>query len=231
MKWVWITLAHCVVASVGLLVFVYSGFYNVAATVPHATPVYWLLSTMTERSIHTRADRVTPPNPDGEDSLRIGLEHYNAMCIMCHGAPGREPAELAAGLYPSPPNLATEPMDLSSPELYWVIKNGIKMTGMPAFGPTHSDDVIWAMASVVEKLPEWSPEEYERQLESVGLKVSELSDGHEAEEHDHGERTHEHQGDFDESATANTVPEGESEENGTVTENTGDEHSHESHTH
>ncbi len=177
----------CIVVVLGLVVFVYSGVYNIAATSHHTAPVYWMVNTMTDRSIESHAQGITAPNLEGDDTLRLGLEHYNEMCVTCHGAPGVSPAELASGMYPLPPILSAEPTDMTSSELYWVIKNGIKMTGMPAFGPTHSDDKIWAMVSVVEKLPQWSPEEFAQQVKSVGLEMPQTGDEDESAEHHHDE--------------------------------------------
>jgi mono/diheme cytochrome c family protein len=190
MKKVWIGFALCALFLVGSLLFVYSGVYNVAATESHTAPVFWMLSTMTERSIEAHASGITPPELSDENTLNVGLEHYNAMCITCHGAPGMAPAELASGLYPPPPNLAAGSTEMTSSELYWVIKNGIKMTGMPSFGPTHSDDQIWAMVSAVENLPQWSPEEYEQRVKSLGLDLPPSDHEHESTGHDRGEHEH-----------------------------------------
>ena len=64
------------------------------------------------------------------------------MCVVCHGAPGKEPSYIRQGLRPEPPNLAESSKRWGGAELFWIIKNGIKMTGMPAFGPTHQDEEI-----------------------------------------------------------------------------------------
>jgi mono/diheme cytochrome c family protein len=215
MKKVWIGLALCTLFLAGLLLFVYSGVYNVAATASHTAPVFWMLSTMTERSIEAHASGITPPELSDENTLKVGLEHYNAMCITCHGAPGMAPAELASGLYPPPPNLAAESTKMTSSELYWVIKNGIKMTGMPAFGPTHSDDEVWAMVSAVERLPQWSPEEYEQRVRSLGLDLPPSDHEHESTGHDRGEHEHGNNGEPAGAEETNHDREEEHHESGT----------------
>ena len=75
------------------------------------------------------------------------------MCEECHGAPGVERSEMGKGLYPRGPKLLWAAKEDSPSELFWITKNGIKMTGMPAFGPTHSDEEIWAIVAFVKKLP------------------------------------------------------------------------------
>lgn len=90
-----------------------------------------------------------------------GFIHYNEMCVSCHGAPGLNPEELARGLYPTPPKFYKS-NDMPDPdEAFWIIKNGIKMSGMPAYGPTHDDQKILAITDfLLNKMDKMSPEEY-----------------------------------------------------------------------
>ena len=163
--------------------FIYSGTYNVAATSEDSTVMHWLLETTRDQSIERRAEGVIPPaegvltNPQ---TLRVGFEHYNEMCVVCHGAPGVNPGEAREGLNPKPPLLAKVAKDSSTQELFWVIKHGIKMTGMPAWGPTHSDDKIWAMVAFVKTLPGLSPAQYKAMQQQA-----EASDHHHDDDHAH----------------------------------------------
>jgi len=147
----------------GCGLFVFNGTYNVAATSRDSGFMHWLLVTTREQSIERRAINVIPPNEsvlNDPKTLRTGFEHYNEMCVGCHGAPGIEPGELREGLNPKPPILAKVSKQISIQELFWVIKHGIKMTGMPAWGPTHSDNKIWALVAFVKNLPNISPTQY-----------------------------------------------------------------------
>ena len=152
-----ITLA---VIAAAALAFMYSGIYNVAATAPHTGLTRWALHTIMERSVAARADRV--PDPPATDSVMLaeGFEHYHAMCVACHGAPGVERGELGRGMTPEPPDLAEEAEELGTKELFWITRNGIKVAGMPAFGPTHDDEQIWGIVAFLERLPEMSPADY-----------------------------------------------------------------------
>jgi mono/diheme cytochrome c family protein len=144
----------------GLLFLVYSGEYNVAASKPHYSMVGWALETAMERSVRDHADEIRVPPLSDPELLRTGFEHFQAMCVTCHGAPGKERSEIGKGLTPSPPELAKEVREWSPAELFWIVKHGIKMSGMPAFGPTHDDRTIWGIVALLQRLPETTPEQY-----------------------------------------------------------------------
>jgi len=172
-------------ATAGGIYCIYSGSVDVAADGKELPVLRWVLETTRERSIERRADRVEPISGsvlNNPETIRAGFGHYDEMCVVCHGAPGVEPGEARDGLNPKPPLLAEEAEDLSDRELFWVIKHGIRMTGMPAWGPTHSDDKIWAMVAFVKRLPALSAEEYRamQQQESGSGAVPH------AHGHDHG---------------------------------------------
>ena len=170
-----------IATAVSVVVFVYSGLADVAATSNHWPLTRWILSTTMASSVKAHARGITPPpGLDGADHVHEGAEAYDAMCVSCHGAPGREPGVVGKGLNPKPPDLSKEADDWSAEEVFWVTKNGIRMTGMPAFGPTHSDDELWDLVALVKRLPHMSTAEYRALLIS-----------HEGDEHGH-RHSHEH---------------------------------------
>lgn len=186
MKQVLLTLLCLLILAVAVLLAVaYGGFVDVAATTAHSDAVEWLLVTTRDRSIDARAERLEVPPLDDPRMLRTGLVHYHAMCVACHGAPGVDPAELARGLNPMPPDLYSE--EESAAEIFWVVKNGIRMTGMPAFGPTHSDEELWALTAFARRLPDLSADDYAQMVADAGLEPAGAAGGHEhADGHDHG---------------------------------------------
>ena len=167
----------------GGVLFIYSGAYDVAASSPDSAFTRWLFATTREHSIESRADDVVPP-PDSvlndPQTLLSGFAHYNEMCVVCHGAPGVEPGEARAGLNPKPPLLAEVADKIPTREMFWVIKHGINMTGMPAWGPTHDDNKIWAMVAFAETLPSLSAAQYQ----AMQRKAEATEDEHE-DEHEH----------------------------------------------
>lgn len=138
------------------------GIYNIAADAPHTRVVYSLLESLRDRSIVVHAGGITPPaNLASPQRVAAGAGLYAEMCSGCHLGPGVERSELSQGLYPQAPELA-KAQDLSAAEQFWVIKHGIKLSAMPAWGKTHSDPLIWDMVAFVRRLPGMSPEEYKR---------------------------------------------------------------------
>jgi len=174
------------VASLG---FMLSGVFNVAADDPHWAATRWLLEAARDRSIAARAGGITVPPLGDPKQIAIGAEHYSQMCAKCHLAPGTESSELRRGLYPPPPNLVEHASDLSPQETFWIIKHGLKMTGMPAWGATHDDGSIWAIVAFLHKLPELSPEAYRAIVgaQSADAHPHEHAQHHHADEAGHDE--------------------------------------------
>lgn len=149
---------------VGGVGFVYSGLYSVAATDRHWPITYWLLQTARMRSIEAHAAGITPPaGYDRPEQIVIGVDHFAAHCAVCHGAPGVPRGEIARRMYPLPPDLATAAKQYAPGELFWVLKHGIKMSGMPAWAD-HSDDELWATVGFLEHLPGMSEADYAKML-------------------------------------------------------------------
>lgn len=156
---------------VGMLV-VWSGAYNVAATVPHFGVTKWFFAVVRDQSIALRADTIEPPaglhaRLDKEQAVRS----FHDMCVGCHSAPGREPSFVREGLNPKPPRLSEERVQARSDgELFWIISHGIKMTGMPALRPTHDDDAIWELVAFIRELPKMEAKDYEALMAAAGIK-------------------------------------------------------------
>ena len=150
------------VLALAFFIYIKSGSYDVSQTVPHNDLTKWVIRTTKHNSIDNRLDSIVVPSNISDSSLVIeGFRHYRSMCVMCHGAPGVKPEEMALGLYPEPPLIYKHKRQEDPKEFFWIIKNGIKMTSMPAYGPTHADERIWALtAFVTGKLNKMTPEEY-----------------------------------------------------------------------
>jgi hypothetical protein len=133
--------------------FVYFGIYNIAADAPHTSVVHSLIESLRDRSIAVRARGITPPaDLNSPQRVAAGAGLYGEMCSSCHLGPGVERSELSQGLYPQAPDLA-KAQELSAGEQFWIIKHGVKLSAMPAWGKTHPDPLIWDMVSFVRRLP------------------------------------------------------------------------------
>lgn len=169
-----------VLVTVGAGAFIWSGAYNFAADDPHWPLTERLIETARDRSIEAQLSRITVPNLKDESLIRAGAGNYDAMCAECHLEPGEDHTELSVGLYPAPPNLGRDPVE-DPAEAFWIIKHGIKMTGMPAWGKSMDDGSIWGMVAFLRQLPGMTESRYEELVES--------SEGHshgsEDEQHEH----------------------------------------------
>ncbi len=177
----------------GAGLFLYSGVYDIGADAPHSRPVFTLMEMFRERAITAHAKGITVPPLDDPALLAEGAEHYAAMCSGCHLAPGKSNTELRAGLYPQPPNFS-EHARADAAEAFWVIKHGIKMTAMPAWGTSHTDQAIWGLVAFVRQLPELSPARYQQLTDASDNHAPHDAAAHEADgdehEHEHAHRDH-----------------------------------------
>jgi mono/diheme cytochrome c family protein len=216
-KAAWI-LAILVAASAAALGWAYSGQYNVAADAPHWDVTTRALAAIRERSIAVRAAGLRVPNLADPALISLGAEHYAGMCTGCHLAPGMGDNEMRQGLYPKPPNLS-ERQHRSPEETFWIIKHGLKMSGMPAWGVTHDDQAIWGLVAFVKQLPTMDAAAY-----------AAITDEGDDADHDHGEHDHDHRG-TDHDADSPATPAGATI---AATADSGHVHSHpdqESHDH
>ena len=160
-----------VVIAAVFMTYIYSGTYDISQLVPHNSITKWMINTTTHNSINKRLKGIQVPPMNDSAMLVEGFSHYNEMCVSCHGGPGVDPADLAKGLYPKPPKFYKSDDLPDTAEAFWIIKNGIKMTSMPAFGPTHSDEKIWAITDfLLNKLSKMSPGEYQSWIKKYSEK-------------------------------------------------------------
>ncbi len=184
-----------VLAVIGGFGFIYSGVYDVGASTPHWAVTRWVMDTARMHSIAAHASGIAvPAGLDDQSKILMGTDHFAAHCAVCHGAPGVPQGDIAKGLYPQPPNLARTVKAYSPAELFWVLKHGIKMTGMPAWSD-HGDDALWAIVAFLEKLPTMSEQDYAKLvMASMAMGGMDMGDHHQGdadsgsldEDHDQG---------------------------------------------
>lgn len=167
----------------GGLLYIYSGAYNVSATESHTRVGQWLLETVKTESIQAHAEPVTATVTPDSVMIQDGFHSFREMCVVCHGAPGVEPGWMGQGMRPDPPRLSQAVTKYSQGELRWILRNGIKMAGMPALAPTHSDRQIESLVAFIQRLPDISPKEYEALNQTAQQEGQDGSAGH---THDNG---------------------------------------------
>jgi mono/diheme cytochrome c family protein len=145
----------------GSAIYVWLGWYNVAATSSHWKPTAWVVQEVRDQSIAYYGQGIRGPSLLSPARISAGFEHFHETCRLCHGAPGFSPLEFAPTMNPKPPDLKwIKVQEKTDAELYWVVKNGVKMTGMPAFGSTHTEEQLWDIVAFLRQLPNLAPEDY-----------------------------------------------------------------------
>ena len=172
-----------VVLALSGFAFIHSGIYNVTAMEEQSALGNWALHTTMKSSVEARASELDVPSDlASEEMIRQGARAYDQLCVACHLKPGLEGTLLRQGLNPMPPSL-TEAGHFDPAEQFWIIKNGIKMTGMPAWGVTHDDEDLWEITAFIQRLPSLSESEYTRLTQPEQGMQAKADDGH---DHDHG---------------------------------------------
>jgi cytochrome c553 len=156
---------------VGAVLFAWSGIYNVAASRGHWSVVEWFLAFGMRNSVELRAMAIKAPPLTDAGLIRVGAGHFHGGCAFCHGAPGIPVSPIAQHMLPPPPDLATSMRAWTDPELFWIVKHGIKYTGMPGWVAPEREDEVWAVVAFLRELPKLSPENY-RELALGAVKLA-----------------------------------------------------------
>lgn len=144
----------------GAVAVVVTGSFNTAATVPPGKLEKQIAGYALDRSVAKRAPQRKNPFTATPEVIREALGEYREHCLLCHGAPGVDAGEIGSGLNPAPPDLTIPTVQARSDgELFWLTSEGIRMTGMPAFGPTESEEDIWKIVAFLRHLPELTDDE------------------------------------------------------------------------
>lgn len=142
-------------------VFVFSGLYNVAASARHFDISNALIRLTLRRSVEMRSLSVTPPGDLSDTRLaRLGARHFALGCAPCHASPVSAQSPVAAGMYPAPPLLTEAVETWRTEELFWIVRHGLKFTGMPSWPAEERGDEIWALVAFLERLPGMSERDY-----------------------------------------------------------------------
>ncbi|WP_153133020.1 c-type cytochrome [Dechloromonas hortensis] len=144
-----------------------SGSIDFAADSAHSPSIIKFIEWAREQSVAKQAkDIILPTDLASEERIRRGAGNYEAMCVGCHLSPGVEDSEIRKGLYPSPLNLSLAGAAAEEQETdvrrFWIIKHGIKGSGMPAWAKGGMDDeAIWDLTAFIKILPKLSATDYQ----------------------------------------------------------------------
>ncbi|NUJ59306.1 cytochrome c [Halomonas taeanensis] len=170
--------------AVGGMAVMHSGMYNVAATDEHLPLVKSVLHSTMHASVEAGAEEIEAPDLSSDSMVQAGAKAYDGLCAACHLKPSLESTVLRAGLNPMPPTFS-DSTHQDPAQQFWVIKNGIKMTGMPAWGVTHDDQELWEIVAFLQRLPELSPQDYQDLVRPDSPMADQAK--HDGHDHDHGD--------------------------------------------
>lgn len=211
-RFIWGALATIGLGAATAGIVVVAGVVDVGADTPHSSFTYQALTFARERAIASRTGEIqTPADLADPERVRRGAGNYAAMCVNCHLSPEAPDSEIGKGLYPTPPNLSEKPAAPSSRDAardFWIIKHGIKASGMPAWSKGGmEDEAIWDLTAFLQKIPLLSATAYEQLVaasdghshgglegheEAPAAPVEEkpVAKGKNAHSHDHGAHKH-----------------------------------------
>ncbi len=120
-------------------------------------------------SIPGDAARARNPIASHPDAWRAGGAHFEDHCAVCHNTDGRGGGEIGPNLNPRAPDLTSaRTQHLTDGQLYYIITNGVRWTGMPAFGQEHTPEETWQLVSFIRRLPKLTPDEIEQLEKAAG---------------------------------------------------------------
>lgn len=155
-------LLACVAA--GTIVFVTMIRHGFSARDRPSAAEAFLAHRMRHWAVPAKARKLKNPFTDSAEAVAAGRAHFADHCALCHGNDGRGQTEIGQNLYPRAPNMQEiETQALSDGEILYIIKNGVRLTGMPAWGHDTSDDERqnWQLVSFIRHLPWVTPKELE----------------------------------------------------------------------
>jgi mono/diheme cytochrome c family protein len=186
MKFLYWTGGLVLIVLILCVVFIGTGAYDVAADEPHWKVTQSVMEKVRSASVERRSAHIEVPPLGDAILITSGAGNYDAMCAGCHLKPSVDATEMSRGLHPAPPNFTTR-LPADDAAAFWVIKHGIKMSGMPAWGQSMEDEYIWGLVAFLKELPDMSADRYRELVEaSGGHQHGGSESGMEAEESDHG---------------------------------------------
>lgn len=166
-------IASGVLAAGGGVILLESGWYDIGSIAPHFQPTHTLLERGMQKSVKFHArDIVAPRDLDQEQRIRRGAAVYRAHCVQCHGAPGVAQADFGRSMQPVPGPLVDAARRWPAEQLYWITRNGIKMSGMPAWEFHLADGDLWSVVAFMRKLPALSAPDYAALMAQPAAPVS-----------------------------------------------------------
>jgi thiosulfate dehydrogenase len=142
---------------VGCWLYLRLGLANTRADIAPGRLESYLASTALDASVSRAASGLSSPYPESDDNLVDGMNIYVSNCASCHGTLDRRTSDIGVALYPPAPQLILHPLDDSESHVFYVVKHGVRRTGMPAWGEILSDRSLWEVSAFLTRLQKLPP--------------------------------------------------------------------------
>ena len=133
------------------------GLMPVTADGPHSNLEARIMPAVLHASVVRHAVGATNPVSLNEDNLKAAVDIYKAMCARCHSTPEGKASAYGQSFYPPAPQLPQGMAQYNDAQLFWIIKHGIRNTGMPAWGSMLEDNEIWQIVSLLKNSQDLPP--------------------------------------------------------------------------
>jgi mono/diheme cytochrome c family protein len=134
------------------------GFWPIAATAQPPIIEAKIARRTLDASVSHAASKLKNPLPSSNDTIRAGMKLCRENCAGCHGQPGKPSAWGTTSFYPRVPQFADEPPNKPDWQLFWIVKNGVRYSGMGAWGGLASDEKIWELTTFLSHLRNLPPD-------------------------------------------------------------------------
>jgi len=161
-RWLLQVATLALLAGVGGSIFAVSGLASIKASSDHWPVTEWFLNFAMSRSVATHTLGVKAPALNARGMVLKGATHYEIGCFPCHGNPALPHPRIAREMTPHPPYLPRTIHEWKPEELFYIVKHGVKFTGMPAWPAQQRDDEVWAMVAFLQEFPKLNEQEYQR---------------------------------------------------------------------
>jgi len=152
-----------------------SGIVPITASGGHWPITKWVLDFSMARSVSTHSIGIDVPKLDDPAMIQRGAGHFETGCVQCHGSPARTQSPIAAAMTPRPPSLSGHVALWEPRELFYIVKHGVKLTGMPAWPAQHRDDEVWDVVAFLKTLPDTGADAYQKLVTDSNADFSEYS--------------------------------------------------------
>ena len=172
--------------AIGAGAVVTAGLVPIKASSGHWPITAWLLEFAMERSVATQSSGIVAPPLDNRALIMRGAGHYEVGCVWCHGGPGTEPPRIGLQMTPHPPNLSDEVKKWEPHELFYIVRHGVKFTGMPGWASQQREDEVWGVVAFLQEFPKldqaWYDELSGRKLRDGQRELARSQNGEQAKQ-------------------------------------------------